>query len=234
MTLMSRMLTTALCCLSLLGARLGEAQVNLAAIVGENGFSGQVPTGISWFAATYRIPVVAEIIFDNTISVTVPPGALSASSAMTNLLVGTPLAWEEVGNVIHIYDPRIVSASSFLDHRFQWFRVPETATQFSYLLVQRLGNEWITDPNASGFMGIAGSEIDSSYLDPGKCKPEDLSNVTARELLYKEAAAARFVTIVTYQNVKQLRGDAAWKFVSKNWFWSSVDRPPMTVPVSPL
>ena len=226
------MLSTALC-LILLGVRPAEAQINLAAFVGEDGFSGQVPTGIDWFAATYHIPVIAEIIFDNTTRVTVPPGTISASSALTNLLVGTPLVWEEVDNEIHIYDPSVAASNSFLDHRFQWFRVPETAAHFSYLLIQRLGNEWTTDPNSSAFTGIVGSEIDSSYLDPGKCKPEDLNNVTVRELLYKEAAAARFVTIVTYQDARQLRGAAAWKFVSKNWFWSSIDRPPLTVPVSP-
>jgi hypothetical protein len=134
------------------------------------------------------------------------------------LLVGTPLAWEEVDNIIHIYDPIVAASASFLDHRFQSFRVPETASRFSYMLVQRQGNEWTTDPNSSSFVGIVGSEIDSSYLDPGKCKPEDLTNMTVRELLYKEAEAARFVTIVTYRDAKHLRGEAAWKFVSKTGF----------------
>lgn len=212
----------------------GKAQINLAATVSENGFSGQVPSAIDWFATIYHIPVVAEVIYDSATRVAAPAGTMSASSALTNLLVSTPLVWEEVGNVIHIYDPRVVSAESFLDHKFQLFRVPEGATQFSYLLVQRLGNEWITGPNASSFMGIAGSEIDSSYLDPGKCKPEEMSNVTARELLFREAGAARFVTIVAYLDPKQLTGQTAWRFVSKNWFWSSIDRPPMTVPVNPL
>lgn len=224
-------------CLTPLGAaQLGNTQqLDLSIVVGENGFSGQVPTGIEWFAATYHIPVVAEIIFDKAEIINAPSGTISASSALTNLLIGTPLAWEEIDNaVVHIYDPRTVSGHSFLDHRFQWFRVPEKATRFRYMLIQRLGSEWKTDPNPSDLIGTVGSEIDSSYLDPGKCKPEDLNNVTARELLYKEAAAARFVTVVIYPNPKTFSGETTWKFVSENWFWSSIDRPPLTVPINPL
>ncbi|MFZ0661686.1 MAG: hypothetical protein WAM66_03260 [Acidobacteriaceae bacterium] len=207
------------------------AQVNISAVVNQSGFTGDVQSGIAYFAATYHIPVVAECVY-NTTRVTIPAGVISASTALTNLLVGTPLQWEEIESAIHIYDPRILSTPhNFLGYTFAWFKVPDGATQFRNTIVERLGNEWYIEPHSPHVISPIGGGIQSSYLDPGKCIPEVLTDVTARELLIKEAAPARYVTIMIYPDVKHLVNKATFEFIARNWFWRSINRPPIAVTV---
>lgn len=209
-----------------------HAQVHMNSVVNQPGFAGDVQSGIAYFAAEYHIPVVAECIY-STANVTVPRGSLSAFTALTNLLIGTPLQWEEVDNVIHIYDPRILAVpNNFLAYKFAWFKVPEGATQFRNTIVDRLGSEWYIEPNSPHIISPIGGGIQSSDLDPGKCIPEVLTEVTARDLLIKEAAPAHFVTIMIYPETKQLVSKATWTFVAKNWFWRSINRSPISVTVS--
>ena len=208
------------------------AQVKIGTTVNQPGFSGDVQSGIAYFAATFHIPVVAECIYSKT-RVAIPAGAISPSTALTNLLAGTPLQWERVNQVVHIYDPRITSIQrNFLSYRFAWFKVPVGATQFRNTIMERLSNEWYIDPHSPHVISPLGGGIQSSDLDPGKCIPEVLRDVTARELLIREAAPAQYVTIVIYPDVKQLVRKATFNFVAKNWFWRSISRPPILVTVS--
>jgi hypothetical protein len=150
---------------------------------------------------------------------------------LTNLLVGTPRTWEELDNTIHIYDPRITSRASFLEHRFQQFRVRERATQFRDLLVDWLGCESNASSDGTGPAGCAGADPFWSSLDPGRCKPEEKYNVTARQLLLGEAAGARFVTILTYPDAKQTMGKTAWDLSRKTGFGAQLIAPHAQLPL---
>lgn len=211
--------------------RATDLQTNIQ--VQQVGFEGDVQSGIAYYAAAFHVPVVAECIYDASLRVTIPQGTTTAELALGNLLAGTPLTSEIVDGVIHIYDRSIVNnQKNFLSYRFAWFKVPATATQFRNTLGERLANEWDLDPHRDDVIGSMGDGIQSSFLDPGKCIPEELREVTARELLLKEAGPARFVTIFIYPPIEKKFGPAAWPFISTNWFWRSIDRSPVKVAIS--
>jgi hypothetical protein len=98
-------------------------------------------------------------------------------------------------DVIHIYDPRVLSTpENPLNHQFAGFAVPNTAELFLLSFRIRLNNEGFDEANARA-SGSTGGALPSGASN-AKLVPETLRNIVARDLFLREAEQVHMVIVV--------------------------------------
>lgn len=163
-------------------------------------------------ARVLKTSVVAELVYVPDAPSIVPPAGSITVAEFTKLLgFGSSLQCDADKKLIHIYDPSAVSAkTNALNYKFERFAVPEVADLFIIRLRVRL----LTDAFRSKELGpSSGSDTGAISNDAAtyRLTPETLKDMTARDILLREASELPMVFAVEIRTKWSTSDEEAWR-----------------------
>jgi hypothetical protein len=159
-------------------------------------FKGPLHDYLIHIAELYGVSVVAELNEKPT-NVDVPGGQIALQSALGYASTGYTVSC--TGDTVRLFTPAVLKdATNPLNHKFAAFVVPADADGFVLMLKQQLKREGQLRTNPSGnrlnggYSGFVGLDTSRHAL-----RQETVENISARDLLLREASQANLIAIAT-------------------------------------
>ena len=202
--------------------------------VTQAGFSGNNADAIAYVGSTFKLPLVAEVVFKPNEQTIVPVGELSAAEALQIITKQAGEKWESSDGTVHVYTPNVLSsARNALGYYFTSITVPPKPSGFKYIFEAKLNAAAAQAIQPHGVYGIATSGIVSTELDGvnASCIPGTFEDINARRLLLREVVPARLMVIMLFPSGESLTASAVWTFVENNSFWLAISDPLRKLPI---
>ena len=169
-------------------------------------------------ATVLRRPLLAEIPFvkdDNKVRVL--PDATNLESLAASLSTDKGVVGCEImGSVIHIFEYSARdSVNNALNHRFPEFRIPSNVELFTLKFRYRINNEAFRSHDSDLVSG-SDTGATSSEAENHKLIVEQMSSLSARDVLIHVANQAPILCVVQVQTDPQIYGNIAWRASDRN------------------
>jgi hypothetical protein len=209
------------------GAAPGAADPILRVEINQGGFNGTNADAIAYLAATYHVPLLAEVVFEPGRRTLVPAGSLSLEEMIDTITRQSNERWEEVGKALHIYSPEVIaSKANAFGYILNKFQVGLLPSQFVFTVKIRVNSAAEQSERPTAAFGVAVSGVLPVELDSGgfRCIAATFAGKSAREIVLEEIVPAHLASIAIFPRTL---GAEKWRWssVEVNWFWFSVDRP---------
>lgn len=208
---------------------LASASQEPPLLIQQQGFSGSLPEALRYIATTFHLPLVAECYDIAKVRITLPAGPLESNAALAQVVRMGQLRLQRRGNLSYVFDSALVhDKHNLLNHEFPSFNVPRDADMFLAILISRVHNDATKKPGDPSIGGFVLSFPPNAALKD-KLQEETLKNISARNLLLKEAASLSFWVVVSYPYppLKKQTKESANQFpIEGHWVWGDVPPKP--------
>lgn len=228
MSLNSRILTACVTGLVTLSPCL--AQSGLDSAMDHEKLSGNMPEMLRFIAQRYHLPLVAELCQPLPNHFSIPEERDTARELLFKMTAQAPAYQFDTlrGDGVHFYCTEVLHAgANFLNLTFQQFTMPSNVSELKLFLPAKLNGL----RNGLDGSGLVTSGFGVPELQKQRLSPEELKNVSGRDILMRAAEETRgFYTIVVFPS-SSLPSDVFANYAFQHWFWGPLGTVPEEEPI---